>query len=94
MDLAEHVCFTNWGDSNLTESQQIKSNVDLWWEGKTRVPGKRNSESREENQQTQPTYTVAGKGIEPRPHWWLGKCANNAALRRYVYKVKPLYKSI
>ena len=25
-------------NSNQTESQQLKSNVDFWWEGKTGVP--------------------------------------------------------
>ena len=44
MNLAEHSGFTNnWRDyeSNQTESQQIKSNVGFWWEGKTGVPGEK-----------------------------------------------------
>ena len=37
--------------------------------GKLEYQGKKNSQSKEQNQQqTQPTYD--GPRIEPRPHWW------------------------
>ena len=38
------------------KTNQSKSNVGFWGEGKTRVPGEKTSRSRVENQQTQPTY--------------------------------------
>ena len=44
--------------TNQLKSEQIKSNVGFWGEGKTRVPGGRTSWSKVENQQTQPAYGV------------------------------------
>ena len=37
-------------------TNQIKSNVGFWWEGKTGLPREKTSRSRVENQQTQPTF--------------------------------------
>ena len=56
MDLAEHSCFTNWGNykSIWITTNQIKSNVSFGWEEKTGVPTKK--PLRAEKQQTQPTY--------------------------------------
>ena len=58
--LAEHRCSTNWGYCKSTQlkSNQIKSNVGFWGEGKTGVPGEKTSRSRVANQQTQPTYNA------------------------------------
>ena len=38
--LAKHRGSSNWGDRKLNQhkSNQIKSNVGIWWEGKTGVP--------------------------------------------------------
>ena len=57
--LAEHECCTNWGDCKSNKSNQIK----CWFlrRGENRSSRRKTSRSREENQQTQPTYD-AGSG--------------------------------
>jgi len=40
--LAEHRGSTNWGErGNQINTNQVKSNVGFWLEGKTRVPGEK-----------------------------------------------------
>ena len=61
--LAEHECCTNWGDCKSNKSYQIK----CWFlkRGENRSSRRKTSRSREENQQTQPTYD-AGSGNRTR----------------------------
>ena len=57
MDLAKHSGFTNIEETtNQTGSQQIKSNVGFLVRGENRSTHGKTSQSRGENQQTQPTY--------------------------------------
>ena len=57
--LAEHECCTNWGDCKSNKSNQLK----CWFltRGENRSSRRKTSQSRVENQQTQPTYD-AGAG--------------------------------
>ena len=61
--LAEHECCTNWGDCKSNKSNQIK----CWFlrRGENRSSRRKTSQSRVENQQSQPTY-VAGSGNRTR----------------------------
>ena len=64
MDLAEHSCFTNWGDFKSTQSQQIKSNVGFWWKGKTgavRTLGKTSKTEKRTNKLNPQTLKFVGR---------------------------------
>ena len=52
----------------LLFTNEIKSNVGFWWEGKTGVPGKKPLMSRRTNK-LNPHMTPSAE-IEPGPHWW------------------------
>ena len=54
---------------NRTESQQIKSNVDFWCEGKTGLPKEKPLKTEQRTNKFSPHMT-AGREIEPGPYWW------------------------
>ena len=66
-------CSTNQMNSKST---QIKSNVGYLRSGENRSRQRKTSQSREKNQQTQPTYD-AETGIEPGTHWWKASALAN-----------------
>ena len=74
--LAEHRGSTNWGDrkSNQQKSNQIK----CWFlvRGENRSTRGKTSRSREENQQTQPTFDVRS-GNQTRATLVEGQCSHH-----------------
>ena len=50
-------------------TNQIKSNVGFWGEGKTRIPGEKPLGAERRINKLSPLMTPS-PGIEPRPHWW------------------------
>ena len=74
MDLPEHnvVALLIEETTNQNESQQIKSKQNYCHflvRGESQSTLGKTSQTRAENQQTQPMYSVKD-GIEPGPHWW------------------------
>ena len=74
MDLPEHnvVALLIEETTNQTESQQIKSKKNYCYflvRGESRSTLGKTSQSRAENKQTQPIYSVKD-GIEPGTYWW------------------------
>ena len=57
------------GTTTQTESQQIKSNVGFWWEGKTGVPGEKPLRT-EWGTNKLNSHMAASQEIEPGPCWW------------------------
>ena len=72
--LAEHECCTNWGDCKSNKSNQIK----CWFlrRGENRSSRRKTSQSRVENQQTQPTYD-ARSGNQTRDTLVEGECSHH-----------------
>ena len=54
---------------NRLSTNQIKSNVGFWWEGKTGVPGGKPLIAEYRTNKLNPRMTPSAK-IEPGPHWW------------------------
>ena len=75
------VAFPQSGSSSTLFLVELEfGNVGFWGEGKTGVPGKKPSRSKEENQQqTQPTYGVDAE-IWTRATWVGGECSHHCAI--------------
>ena len=65
--------------NEMKSNQYMLNLIGFWREGKTEVPGEKNSWSRVENQQTQPTYD-AGSGNQIWVTLVGGKCSHHCAI--------------